>query len=269
MRIISFCRTGGNNNFEYSSQAAAPESLGQSSKKKNTALIAGVIGGAVALFAIVLILVLVFTLGEKDDYDIKYEDSDITTKTEQTTDYKELDENTNKKGDKNDSENDKSVSYKWTDGVIIVNGKEVKLPCTVKEFINITGLKLDDYYEKLELYSKDDEDIDVIDGALSLYLINDSEEDINVLDATVAGFAYQVCEGTPDVVLKSRIKLGMSSNEIKVLLGEPDKEYDVDSSLEYVYWISQEDDTGLHLLFENNSLIFVSFSLLPEPEYDY
>lgn len=123
--------------------------------------------------------------------------------------------------------NAEELKYNWTDGVLTFsNGKQIALPCTVSQFAETSGLKIENFdvvgNDKLE--PDESKDINLVgnDMCIGVECENLTTENINLMDATVVEYSFNNTRGgNVKIKFANTLTMGVYKADVEEALGEP------------------------------------------------
>ncbi len=119
------------------------------------------------------------------------------------------------------------LKYNWTDGVLtFANGKQITLPCTVSQFVEASGLQIQNF----DIVNNNGLDPDV---SKDIYLVNKdtyicvecenfTTENISIMDATVIEYSFNnTRSGNRNVNFANTLTMGVGRADVEEALGIP------------------------------------------------
>lgn len=207
-----------------------------------TALISIGVNILISIIAVILIFVGAFATVNDNDYD----DSPVIDGYEDTYDDENSDsddEDVNDENSTNANTSDVNISADWTNYTVSVEGVEITLPISYKEFTEKTGCSFSDpqdaettlksnYYTWVKMKDSN--------GAeFTIDILNRSEDVKTLGECMVTSISqYKSYSGeNADIVFSGNLRVGkaITEAELKELFGEPDDTYSSDDNTYFVY----------------------------------
>lgn len=130
------------------------------------------------------------------------------------------------------------LKYNWTDGIItFANGNQITVPCTVSQFVEASGLEIQnaDIISNKVLEPDDSKDIYLVNDKtyISIECENTTAENLTVLEATVVEYNFtNVKEGNREIKFANTLTAGAGKADVEEALGTP-KDTAAENSLYY------------------------------------
>lgn len=156
------------------------------------------------IISLILVAVLMFSFAACDN---KSKDDTTTEPTTLELDVEEL-------------------KYNWTDGVLtFANGKQVTLPCTVAQFLEASGLSINNIDINNHVL-KPEERVDAYVVGENTYICiqceNLTDKDAKVVDATIVEYSFNnMNKGNKNIKFANTLTVGVGKADVEEALGEP------------------------------------------------
>lgn len=144
----------------------------------------------------------------------------------------------------------------WTNGELIINGKTIKIPCKVSEFVEQSGLKIgnaDVLGEKI-LKSKQSVTLNIVGPSISFKIkaLNVGKEEIGYQEAMVVKYDYNnTNEGNRQIKFAGTLSPGAARSAVEEALGIPEGQTTTDQL--YHYKGKNADNKTVELIVAFNS----------------
>lgn len=145
------------------------------------------------------------------------------------------------------------TNTKWYEGVVVFqNEKSVTLPCTIEEFIETSGYHVSEHNYNEE-YDTEWADIYLGESRLNLY---------SSYNGYIVDFVLENGESGDEIFIAPGIKVGMTSAQVKELLGNPRQDSTEDH---FVYAYRTEKSLTLLIInFEDDEADWINWEIESE-----
>ena len=194
---------------------------------------------------IAILLVLVISL-----FSFAACNKDETKKPETQNNYKPMEEF-----------NEEELKETWTAGEITFpNGNNIKLPYTVGDFIEKSGLKFTNtsQYENKLIKVGEKFSLTLVgkDIQVKISCENKGEEDANYLDTTVTGFSFFYgMQGNRQITVAAGLTVGVSRASVESALGIPEGKTTEDRLYTYKGELSNKQKIRLNVSFNSDDMV--------------
>lgn len=188
---------------------------------------------------LVAVLVLSFAACNKDSKD------DSTTTTEPSTLELNIEE----------------LKYNWTDGILtFANGKQITVPCTISQFVEASGLEIQngDIIANLSLEPDESKDIYLVsdDTYIGIECENLTTENVNIMDATIVEYIFNnTKEGNRNIKFANTLTVGVGRADVEEALGIPKGATAEDVLYIYSGRNNKRDKVELRITFNSDNIV--------------
>lgn len=192
--------------------------------------------------SLVLVAILVFSFAACNN---DSEDDSTTTTNEQSTLELNIEE----------------LKYNWTDGILtFANGKQITVPCTISQFVEASGLEIQngDIIANLSLEPDESKDIYLVsdDTYIGIECENLTTENVNIMDATIVEYIFNnTKEGNRNIKFANTLTAGVGRADVEEALGVPKGATAEDVLYVYSGRNDKRDKVELRITFNSDNVV--------------
>lgn len=192
--------------------------------------------------SLVLVAILVFSFAACNN---DSEDDSTTTTNEQSTLELNIEE----------------LKYNWTDGILtFANGKQITVPCTISQFVEASGLEIQngDIIANLSLEPDESKDIYLVsdDTYIGIECENLTTENVNIMDATIVEYIFNnTKEGNRNIKFANTLTVGVGRADVEEALGVPKGATAEDVLYVYSGRNDKRDKVELRITFNSDNIV--------------
>lgn len=149
----------------------------------------------------------------------------------------------------------------WTAGEIsFPNGEKLLLPCTVKEFVETSGMKIrnEETYanNKVQPDKTLSMQLDAENAQIKISCKNTGTSDISYLDATVTGFSFfNSVDGNKTITVAAGLTVGITRVAVESALGIPKGNTSEDKLYTYKSKVADGQQIRMNVSFNSDGIV--------------